>query len=722
MVSSGSKLTSGIGWAEYLVLVSIALFFIPFANLFSFSFDNLKRSLAFGGYSIPIAALVATTAAYILYTYAARLNAAAALFVGFLPIAAYLRGAGIDLPLYVAVYYAIALISIGQIVFKMIDPEWDSVPVEAWLIVGACTFVPFVGLLSVFHQVDIIAFGWILAAIGPITISFSNLRDRIGIRSVKLNALHFFAALFGLVYLGRTAVFHDSDSKWYGYNIRFELVDNGSIFSPTGYINPVHYYPKFYEILRLPLAYFSDPAYQTIFGILLLALSAGMIFRLIRTPNVSNVTAFLLTAVAITTPGLLYVSLGAKGDVLAYFLLVFGISSLFTFLRTRDSRFGVMACIGFLIPVLVKIGFLFFSATGFLVAAILLIRCRSFPKLRFALPVLFLAGLSAVVVIFRTWLLTGVPIVGPRPLIKLAQMLGFQPSDLIVTSMNILKPSGVSYFKRFVDWFFLPMNMSPMAHLMWVSLYPLVFVVFAIAIRISALGEANTGRRIEQLLVWSLVAISVAMQFLMSEAVYGGGGYYYVPGLSMSAIGLGIAIDIYAPQQYWSRLRKVLLNIFLSLVILFHCFNSFYGNWMPGFGRFDLSFTISVNWLEKENARAYRYFKIEDIVKHITPERGCRVFVARNVKDQFSPDILPCRVESTSTVSWRDDNVVPVLSSEKAFTDYLCWSKTRFILVTPPGIAPPYAPIIQPVIQRSELIVSENNYLLYSAPTCEHGN
>jgi hypothetical protein len=98
-------------------------------------------------------------------------------------------------------------------------------------------------------------------------------------------------------------------------------VQDGSLFEATGYINPVHYYPKLYETIRLPLAYLIEPSYQTSLGVLLLFSVFAMHFWTYMRWHFDASLGSLLATLVITTPAIAYVWLQAKGDIFALFSL-----------------------------------------------------------------------------------------------------------------------------------------------------------------------------------------------------------------------------------------------------------------------------------------------------------------------------------------------------------------------------------------------------------------
>ncbi len=392
----------------------------------------------------------------------------------------------------------------------------------------------------------------------------------------------------------RTAI--GFDSMWYGLRSPIVLVPGRSVYESLGLTSPVYYFPKIYEVFSLPLYVLKDYAALDGFSILLLLpllLCCHRIMRELDTPRRAQLPLLALIA---TLPALANSTLSAKPDVLSTLFVVaaawFGLSAV---RRHSGPAFAwMLACIA--LACSAKITAIPYAGMVLLATAA---ACWRNPapmpgaddaslSARHAGSVLALAAVAALFVTARTLLLAGVPTIGPGPLLRLWQALGFE----------LKEPAGTLHWTRAQDWADVPALLWDWLfrpHVLgdivtgWVGNVWAWLAAIAFVAALRGVGPIRLPAR-SRLPLSILMATGLALAVGNRYQVRGGDGNYFLFALLPAIVCAGTA----AFRRVAGRPR--LSATALACVSAFVAFQAAYSfasaAWTPGTSAFDLNFSI----------------------------------------------------------------------------------------------------------------------------------
>ena len=238
------------------------------------------------------------------------------------------------------------------------------------------------------------------------------------------------AVVLAVMARSNTVVFYDS--IWYG--MRPDRV----LFGPTGFYDylglttQVHYYPKLYELLISPLQEWGDTSFAIGFGVCCLLFFSAVVYSLARSFGMSTqVSAGLAIAMA-ALPAVAGTAETTKGDLLASAFVLMAIVAL-KFSRDReDPSFLTDVIVFALLASATRLSVLPWLAILFVLFLFCLLQhmYRNPGKVVVWLKswdscLIAVALLAFGLVHYRTWLLTGTPVVTNDSTQKLLDALGF---------------------------------------------------------------------------------------------------------------------------------------------------------------------------------------------------------------------------------------------------------------------------------------------------------
>jgi len=247
---------------------------------------------------------------------------------------------------------------------------------------------------------------------------------------------------WGLVLFARASVATGFDSRWYALHPETKLVGSTSVFDSLGLSAPVYYFPKLYELLLTPLANLDNFAIMTGVGIALLLMIGIVCVRLFDALGIKAPISLLGAALCVSVPAICNsASVEAKPDTFAFLLIL--LSLLSAVQHAKDGlpsrliwfvTFGLLATQAKLtaIPYVAALS-LAVAVNVRSVRAAQLAPIERPRELRFAAVTLALAIVVSSFVTLRTWLLTGMPTIGPDALVTLWRSLGLSLSEPVGT-------------------------------------------------------------------------------------------------------------------------------------------------------------------------------------------------------------------------------------------------------------------------------------------------
>lgn len=398
-----------------------------------------------------------------------------------------------------------------------------------------------------------------------------------------------------LVLFARTNTVFSFDALWYGYRAQYVLSADGSAFAPLGLVSPVYYFPKLYEVYLLPLSALGDTSVLSGMSVLLAGLLALAADQLLQRIGVSAITPRLaLAALVLTLPAIANPALEPKPDIVcALFLLLCWLYG-GDWLQRRDaaSLAWLLACVLLAFSCkLIAVPFL-----GLLLPALLAgLALRRWPAaavardadgaaLRCAVLAATLAVLAAAFVVARTWLLAGVPTIGPDPLFKVWNLLGLELREPVGTLSWALPQQWQDLPWLALDWLLRPQRLDHIV-ISWTGNVWLWLPLAAALLQPAATAAPATARA-HRYAALALIAAGLILALAFGHHTRGGDGNYFIAAL-VPALALGLA---YAWRRCAaaSRARQALL----AGCAVFAGFQAVYAfvsaGWAPGTRPLDL--------------------------------------------------------------------------------------------------------------------------------------
>ncbi|MBB5208915.1 glycosyltransferase family 39 protein [Chiayiivirga flava] len=519
------------------------------------------------------------------------------------PVALYLRRHHVDAVLPIVLLYAEGIVLLGALVLRLLRETPGRT--DAWLRatvagVAGLSLLLWLGqaaglgtpraqrLLAGLVLLPLLAWRWRdLQVPGLLRAAFALERpfERVWAAALIATPLVLFArsnAVFGF------------DEAWYGLRPERVLVGERSVFEPLGMVSPVHYFPKLYEVLCLPLSALREHSAVQGLAIVFGAAIARLAFDLLRRLGHARTPALAGAVLVWSLPTLANTSISAKPDVFAAFCLVAMLWFGWNLLQDgrRADLAWLFACAGLAVSskllALSYVGVLGFAC----LAGLAWQRLRAPPAgdaggRRAGIGVLVLATGVGVCVCARTFLLTGMPTVGPDVLVALWRGLG----------MELISPVGTLTWTRPQVWSEVPGNVfgwvvSPSdLHLrtswpgnVWIFLPLLAWLLARRA------GGAVAATPAPRWLLWVLPAAALAMFLLIRFSNRGGdGNYFMAPAVLATVAGLDLVLRRPAAATL-QRPLLLALGCFVALHAML-CFVS--ASWGLGTRAFDLDVSRS---------------------------------------------------------------------------------------------------------------------------------
>ena len=414
-----------------------------------------------------------------------------------------------------------------------------------------------------------------------------------------------------LILFAHSATALGYDSQWYGVRGDRVLVGEGSVFLSQGLVTSVYYFPKIYELFLIPLSGLGSSSVIAGVTITILGLIALATYEILGRLGIRDTLIRLAGAgLVVSLPAAANSSLETKPDLLAAFLLLFAWIHAADFARARNIAPLLWSLALLMLAVQAKLTAIPFAAALVLVAALTALARRpaglektAAADRYLAVAVLLLALAVSLFATVRTWLLTGMPTIGPDPLFKLWLALGFELRFPVGTLQWSYPKDWADVPMLAVDLLFRPERLEHIV-ISWIGNVWLWLGVVAITARwLSSRGQEVRFDPPTFLIGGGLAATGFVLMFCWGYSQRGGDGNYFLAGL-IPAIALGVAAA-------WRRLprERGLRSAFLVAASAFFLFQSSYSlisaAWRGGTRTFDLDFTRSVYRLRDDSRQAF---------------------------------------------------------------------------------------------------------------------
>jgi hypothetical protein len=490
---------------------------------------------------------------------------------------------------------------------------------------------------------------------------------------------------WGLVLFARASVAVGFDSRWYALHPETKLIGGASLFQSLGLSAPVYYFPKLHELLIAPLGNLDNFAIMIGVSIALLAMIGLVCVRLLDALGIRAPASWLGAALCVSVPAVCNsASVEAKPDTLALLLVLLALLAAVRYAEQRKVSLLIWFATFGLLAMQAKLTAIPYIA-ALVLALLASVRSRGDApaattenpvELRFAVATLVLAVVVSALVTARTWLLTGMPTIGPDALVAIWRSLG----------LSIAEPVGTLSWTRPQEWSDVPslildelFRPQVLAHIVitWIGNGWLLLALVA------GLARIGTGR---PLLPRGVARFGAALALTGAALLLGfrygdrGSDGNYFGAAIVAAYVFTFAAALHALGQ--RRTLRVGLIVSLSVILAFQVAYSFAsGAWTAGTRPFDLDLTRGLQTQRKERRLALEKAGLTEIFGRLVREPRIR-----RVSGIVSPVTIgfdcPCTFEDLYLVKL----VRPeYFASFEAFLGYLHTARIDALLVPKPS-------------------------------------
>lgn len=649
-----------------------------------------------------------------------------------LPALFYLRRHAVDIPLLIDVVYLETVVGVGMLVMRVLRQPGANRSADylCAFVLGFLAWSVLAWSMSALNCGSIKTLRWmtlllvIPAAFARTPPLMVHLWRRMRLQDAIARAWCGGLAAWLLVLFARSNVVVGYDPLWYGLRGEYVLDSGRSIFEPLGLVSPAYYFPKLFEVFLLPVTSFGD--FSAVDGVTILLLVPCLLAcRLLMQKLVVPARAQWPTLALIATlPALANSAIGPKPDVIALLFVLLAALAACDAARSRSSSAAVwtLACAG--LACLSKLTSIPYVAVLILATMGFIWRTRETEAAdsedtysqRLAWPAFAATLIVAAFVTARTWMLTGLPTIGPDPLYKLWQALG----------LRLREPAGMLRWTYPADWPQLPAMVFdvllrpyhdlPHMIITWVGNAWLWLALIALAAALLLRARSHTNRA-TRLLLAALAATGSYLFLCVGYGIRGSDGNYFlcalIPAILLSA---GAA---FGRLEAYPSLRALASSCVLAFVLFQASYSFASAGWAAGTRTFDLQ--LGRGW---HDTRQLRRASLErsgllQIAQYLKAQPNRPRVVGETTAD--AGHWLPARYESLDQISYARPGYV---NSASEFRRFLAMQKIGY-LVLPLGSAKPQAskdpPVPAAVIEAAKQLASlpgvrriddQYNYLL----------
>lgn len=598
--------------------------------------------------------------------------------------ALYARRHGVDLSIIVVLLYLEGIYSLGSVLTSsFVRKRHGGEGLDLWLTkaaLGVTAWLLIVWLHSLFGlnrvasvsvvAICILGLAIVLNRSPGVASSAAKQLQRVSTESPVVLAIYV-ACFFGA--FAKAAVAVDYDSAWYGLQLTTSLAPDGSLFSPTGLSAPVHYYPKLFESLLLPLVPTGSTA--SIYGIgifcvFLTGLLVPHIWERIVATRSSAPSWLILLPLLI--PAFTSISLTAKGDAFAtccFFVAVLAGLLSWTEKSRSWALLGLSAAGYAALSRLATLPYVALAAIALLLLFFANVRRKeTSPYSGVRILVFACSALVMLLVLYRSVKLSGVALVSPPQLLPLQSLLGLDleyPVGLVPTEGT----EHIPIFPGFFNYLFRPDRYSLLLTTWSGNFWALIFLFSLL------LGKSKVkAKPFASLLIIGLSGLTVLFSFGFRPGMGADGNYFLIPFLCLAVAGAALT----TPQRIVTVLICVGAVSTFSIAILT-------GSWTPGTQSFDGNFRRSNNQLDTYRSQAVSHVGYEGVERFLRSQvRSTRTIGFDPTHSLTAPPgwFLSTRYEPLEVLSWSQPGVMNDLDSLMTFARA---ARIDYVLVPKPG-------------------------------------
>jgi hypothetical protein len=568
-----------------------------------------------------------------------------------------------------------------------------------------------------------LAYAWFIAVLALLAWGW---RDLLLWRALKVaptlnrstRALLALLLAWALLLLARSNGVADYDSLWYGLRSDRVLAPTRSIFDPLALSSPVYYFPKLYELLMLPFTWARDSSFQQAFNVALLVPIALTLKRLLDPAPHALTLALLATLLLATLPAGGNTVLIVKPDLLTVLLLLLGWAQLERLWSDNDLGAALLALSAGALAVSAKLLAIPYVAVLVLFVGWTLFRERArwraeWRQSQRAAVVALLALLVAIVLMVRTFVLAGVPTIGPEALLKIWGWFGWEIREPVGT-LRWTYPQNFADVPRLAYEILIEPSVLHNMVLNWVGSVWLWVLIAAGLLRLKFGVRADAPPWPHRM---HLIPIAIALCLLFGVGYHnrGGDGNYVLLALLLVCFWSAVALARVWPVR--APVLKALIGAALALQLSFNAMQCLVS---AGYNSPGLPRGWPPEWNDgvfDERARVgdqLRYFGLGEIAHALRNEPPATRAVG--IADEMIATRLPIAFEYLPHISY----VRPeYFESDAAFARLLRLGHIQYLIAPNPETPVPYG-IPQTMLDRvnaaaarGRLVVRDRDYSLY---------
>jgi hypothetical protein len=490
------------------------------------------------------------------------------------------------------------------------------------------------------------------------------------------------------------------------------------VFKSLELVAPVNYYPKLWELVLIPVSGLHDTSVIEGLSIAMLALIALACVVILKPIVPGSRTRFLFVALIVTLPAIANSALSPKPDIFLAWVLLLACIEAAAFAREGRTSALAWTITGLTLAFASKL-----SAPPYIVAIFAALvgfwwrngRPRAIdaaPERRFAIAIAAAAIVVAGFVTARTWLLAGVPLIGPEPLLRLFAEFGLTLKPPVGRLLGGPQIDWHDLPALLVDQLFRPQRLYHMV-ISWIGNVWLYLFALALAAKLLVRKRADeVHARVASVFIVVLLA-GLALLLFYRNPERGGDGNYFILPITIAIVIGGHAARKSLPDGMPSRLLLATLPLF----VVFQAAYSFVSaGWATGTRTFDLDLSQSVRDLRRDNSRLFKADGIAYIADYLRAVPGTARAVGY-VEDR-SAFRLPATFETLNFYEyWRQEP----LESADAFLAYLADHGIDYLVMPREG-HDPFERELAPAVLAAERelrampdvkLVEDRDYVLY---------
>lgn len=608
-------------------------------------------------------------------------------------LALYLRLYAIDLAVLVSGAYCFGICALGHCIDIYLtrrqtlgsNPDYTSRRLARAAALGISVLTLVLWLPALFWGLSlettrllgvlVAAIGWILWLLRRPWRSWTPPCWRVDMLSASARAL-IVVCMLAVLARSNTAIYYDS--IWYGLRPDRVLFGEHGVYNFLGLTTQVHYYPKLYEVALAPLYGLGDLSFVVAFSMWALLLLAIAIQSVARDHGISERRGWIIAAALICYPAFSGAAETSKGDVLGAAFVLFGISALLHARRARRSYFLGDVLVYALLATGLRLStlpwLLVLCAASVLVLAEF-VRTRPAHSLEWLKTGSFMAiGLAfsaAFLVHYRTWLLTGTPLITNESTQLLFDKLGLAiryPIGHLTGGSAIAGIDGLGWFPQ--------LALHPSGFVFHIIKWMGALWLSAFVLGLFRLAFIRSRKRwLAQ--HWLLVVMSLAFPALLALSSWpergGDGNYFLVPVACMCIAGFSVV----NPSRLFDA---VLLACGVTGLAAYLAT----ANWVPGTAPFSANLARSPF---DQNQQIRDYLARDDLTylaAYLEPcNRHTRVVgILPNRGPAFA---LPVRYEPLQEWSWNNQSA---FTSSSTLADLLRATGSQLVILPDSAAAP----------------------------------